>query len=490
MMFLLTFAPKIDKMKLSLPSIKFSWKSEKQPDNNTIELPQELGGGTIERYSPRYLELNVLPSFCGENYLQLFETVPEVFFPINYIASRIAGATFEVKRVKDDSIVYYRKEFNKFLDQPNCLMKFRELVYLHFVYKLTTGNAFMRAAMGEGANAERRWRWCDNFWEMPADHMQVVPNREMTQLFGVASKEELIKAYRLGVGFMAYSDIDPVEIWHDRDGRPSFYNDSNFMMSKSRLSSQQKAISNLIAVYQARNLIYVKQGGLGFIISKKQDPTGTIALTEKEKEAIRSQHDSKYGITGDRLPYGISDVPIDFVRTNLSISELQPFDETLQDAITIAGAYGIPSVLVPRKDQSTFSNQSTAEKTVYTSQIIPLTKRFCQDLTSFLGLEDDGFYIDCCFRDVDCLQDGLKDAEEVKKLLNDRCKMQFLSGIITINDWRAQICEEKLEGEVFDKVIFNMTDEEIEFINRVFNIKSVVENERRNQAPAVQDEGK
>ena len=45
------------------------------------------------------------------------------------------------------------------------------------------------------------------------------------------------------------------------------------------------------------------------------------------------------------------------------------------------------------------------------------------------------------------------------------------------------------KGEVFDKVIFNMTDEEIEFINRVFNIKSVVENERRNQAPTVQDQG-
>ena len=105
-------------------------------------------------------------------------------------------------------------------------------------------------------------------------------------------------------------------------------------------------------------------------------------------------------------------------------------------------------------------------------------------------MEEDGFYLDCCFKDVDCLQDGLKDAEEVKKLLNERCKMQFLSGIITLNDWRAQICEEKLEGEVFDKVIFNMTDEEIEFIKRVFNIKSEKEDERRNQAPAVQDEGK
>lgn len=464
----------------------FARKSEEQPAK-TIDLPKELGGGSVEQYSPRYLELNVLPYFCGENYLSLFESVPEVFFPIHYIASRIAGATFEVKRVKDDSIVFYKKELNKFLDQPNCLMKFRELVYLHFVYKLATGNAFMRAAMGEGANAERRWRWCDNFWEMPAEYMEVVPNRDMTNMFGVANKEELIRAYRLGMGLLAYYDINPVEIWHDRDGRPSFYNDSNFMKSKSRLASQQKAISNLIAVYQARNLIYVKQGGLGFIISKKQDPTGTIALTEKEKESIRSQHDSRYGITGDRLPYGISDVPIDFVRTNLSIAELEPFDETLQDAITIAGAYGIPSVLVPRKDQSTFSNQSTAEKTVYSSQIIPLTKRFCQDLTSFLGLEEDGFYIDCCFKNVDCLQEGLKDAEEVKKMLNERCKMQFLSGIITINDWRAQICEEKLEGEVFDKVMFNMTDEEIEFINRVFNIKKSENDERRNQAPAVQN---
>ncbi|MBO4549766.1 MAG: phage portal protein [Bacteroidaceae bacterium] len=478
-------------MKLAT-SIKklFVSKSEGQTDNEKITLPAELGGETIEKWSPRWIELNVLPSLCGEDFIELFESVPEVFFPINFIASRIAGATFEVKRVKDDSIVYYKKELNKFLDQPNCLMKFRELVYLHFVYKLATGNAFLRAAGGEGINTDRRWRWCDNFWELPADFMEIVPNRDMSQLFGIAKKEDLIKAYRLQLGMYAYRDINPDEIWHDRDGGPSFYGDSRFMKSKSRLLSQKKAVSNLLAVYQARNLIYVKQGGLGFIISKKQDPTGTIALTEKEKKAIIEQHNGKYGITGDRLPYGISDVPIDFVRTNLSISELQPFDETLQDAITIAGAYGIPSVLVPRKDQSTFSNQSTAEKAVYSSQIIPMTKRFCQDLTSFLGLEEDGLYLDCCFRDVDCLQDGLKDAEEVKKMLNERCKMQFLCGVITINDWRAQICEEKLEGEVFDKVMFNMTDEEIAFINRVFNIKSEIEDERRNQAPSVQDEGK
>ena len=467
----------------------FARKSETQPANRTIELPAELGGGTIEKYSPRYFELNVLPYFCGENFLQLFESVPEVFFPINYIASRIAGATFEVKRVKDDSIVYYRKEFNKFLDQPNCLMKFRELVYLHFVYKLATGNAFMRAAMGDGVNPERRWRWCDNFWEMPADHMRVVPNRDMSQMFGVASKEELIKAYRIEYGMMAYSDIDPAEIWHDRDGRPSFYADSQFMMSKSRLASQQKAISNLIAVYQARNLIYVKQGGLGFIVSRKQDTTGTIALTEKEKEQIRSQHDSRYGITGDRLPYGISDVPIDFVRTNLSISELQPFDETLQDAITIAGAYGIPSVLVPRKDQSTFSNQATAEKTVYASVVIPMAKDFCRSFGNFIGLDKSGLYLDVDFSDVDCMQDGLKTEEEVKKMVNERCRQQFLDGLITLNDWRGQIGEANIEEKVnplFSKLKFDMTDEELEIVNRIIlNQQTPNNNDREDEKPGV-----
>lgn len=472
----------------------FAKKSD-ESSTDLVAVPQQLLNGKpvefgyIERYSPKYIELNVLPYFCGENFLQLFESIPEVFFPINFIARRIAGATFEVKRVKDDSIVFYKKELNQFLDEPNCLMKFREMVYLHFVYKLATGNAFMRAAMGEHVNPDRRWRWCDNYWEMPAEHMQIVPKRGNVPLFGIASKEELIEAYRLDFGYNSMYDINPDEIWHDRDGRPSFFNDSSFMMSKSRLYSQQKAMSNLIAVYQARNLIYVKQGGLGFIVSKKSDVTGTVALNEKEKKAIVDQYNGKYGITGDRLPYGISDVPIDFVRTNLSISELQPFDETLQDAITIAGAFGIPSVLVPRKDQSTFSNQSTAEKSVYDSEIIPMTKRFCQDLTSFLGLEDDGFYIDCCFKHVDCLQEGLKEAEEVKTLTNNRCKMQFLSGIITLNDWRAQICEDKKDIPLFDKIIFEMTPEEVELVNRVFNTKSVVEDERRSQAPTVQNEG-
>ena len=99
-------------------------------------------------------------------------------------------------------------------------------------------------------------------------------------------------------------------------------------------------------------------------------------MEPKEKREIEDYLDKSYGLGEGQRPIGVTDVPLSFVRTNLSISELQPFEETLQDAITIAGVYGIPDVLVPRKDHSTFNNQANAEKTAYCGVIIPMAQKF------------------------------------------------------------------------------------------------------------------
>ena len=153
-------------------------------------------------------------------------------------------------------------------------------------------------------------------------------------------------------------------------------------------------------------MIFLKRGALGFVVAEKKDETGTVALESNEKDELREQINSKYGVGEGQSPWAVTDIPVNFIRTNLSIQELQPFDETLEDAIKIASVFGIPSVLVPRKDQSTFSNQDTAEKSVYTSVIIPAAKRFCEALTIFLGLDQKGLYLDCDFSDVACLQVG------------------------------------------------------------------------------------
>ncbi len=418
----------------------------------------------------------VHPTVVGNNFIELYKTVAEVFWPIDFIAKRISEAHFDLKRTKDDSIVWCnRLGADTILKRPNPIMTWREIVYQHFVYKLATGNAFFRAAMPGNITADAvKFRWCSNYWELPAHLVHVKPMEHSygVPVFGIADIEEIIKGYTLNINEYSGLTIPYYQIWHDRDGIPELTRGYGYMKSDSRLLSVKKAIANLIAVYEARNVIYVKRGGLGFIVAEKKDETGTLALDPDEKRELRKEIDGRYGVGEGKSPWGVTDIPISFVRTNLSISELQPFDETLEDAIKIAAVYGIPSVLVPRKDQSTFSNQDTAEKSVYTSVIIPAAKRFCEALTAFLGLEDKDLYLDCDFSDVACLQVGLKEKEEVNKLVNERCKAQFDNGLISINDWRSQIHTDALEGEIFDKTKFEMTPEEIAKVDSVIKAQS------------------
>ena len=460
----------------------------------------------------------VHPSVVDNNFLKMFETIPEVFWPIDFVAKRISEAHFDLKRVKDDSIVWCNRiNADRILKQPNPVMTWREVVYQHFVYKLCTGNAFFRAAMADTISPDApKFQWSSNFWELPAQYVHVIPQTYSygIPVYGIAELDELIKGYKLDVNGYSGLLIPTHQIWHDRDGVPECLDGSNFMKAKSRLLSVKKPIANLLAVYEARNVLYLKRGALGFIVAERKDETGTIALEPEEKKNLRDEINGKYGVNEGQSPIAITDIPVSFVKTSSSLSEMMPFEETLEDAIKIASIFGIPAVLVPRKDQSTFSNQDTAEKSVYTSTIIPAAKRFCEALTQFLGLEQKGLYLDCDFSDVACLQVGLKEAEEVKKLVNERCLAQFNNGLISINDWRAQIHEDALDGEIFSKVKFEMTPDEIAKVDSVIKSQASTiqintgsnanennkpnnnnkpstgeEDERNNEEPSVRNEG-
>lgn len=420
----------------------------------------------------------VHPTVVGNNFLEMFKTIPEVFWPIDYIAKRISEAHYDLKRIKDDSLVWCnRLNVDQILKEPNPVMSWREIVYQHFVYKLATGNAFLRAAMADTFTADAlKCQYCSNYWELPAHKVSVVPMEYGygVPIFGIATKEELIQGYKLEME--PYHDliIPYYQVWHDRDGMPEFTKRKTFMKADSRLLSSKRPIANLIAVYEARNVIYVKRGGLGFIVAQKQDDTGTIALDPKEKKELRKEIEGNYGVGEGKSPYGVTDIPINFVRTNLSIQELMPFEETLEDAIKIAGAFGIPAVLVPRKDQATFSNQESAEQSVYYATIIPAAKAFCQSLTTFLGLDQKGYYLDCDFSDVACLQVGQKDKETVKNLAFDRGLKAFNAGLCTLDDIRAIMHEDAKADEIplFGKLKFEMTPEELETVNKIITTQT------------------
>jgi len=434
-------------------------------------------------------EIVATPYVANANFITLFNTVPEVAWPVNYIASRAAGAKYVLKKFKDDTVVWNNDTINRLLVKPNAFESWYRTLWKHFAYKLVTGNSFIKAAMSDAfAGAKTLYKWCDRYVTLEEPYVTIEYKRQMGDIYGVSDIVDVVKCYYHDYGTFTRRAIAPQCVFRDVDDTFGFYN-GDPLRAKSRLMSVLKAISNLIAVYEARNVIYVKRGGLGWLVSEMSDEMGSRALTSAEKKQILEEADKMYGLGSGKYPYGISDVKMNFVRTNLSIADLQPFDETLADAVIIAGIYGIPPVLIPRKDQSTYANQANAEKAVYSSVIIPLVQRFCQEFTHFLGLDQDGLYLDADFSDVDCLQTGKKEEQEVNRLISDRCKIEFESALITLNDWRAQQGYERVEDPLYDKLVSEMTPEDIERVKLFTNPKPQQEDEGEISAPTVQDEG-
>lgn len=452
---------------------------------------ETVGSSNAEREAHvlRLVEQIARPYVANSNFVTLCNTVPEVAWPVNYIASRAAGAKYVLKRFKDDTVVWDNETVNKIMTQPNAFDTWYRMLWKHFAYKLVTGNSYIKAAMSDAfAGATTLYKWCDRYVTLEEPWVQIEYKSNMGDIYGVAEIDDVIRCYYHNDSYKR-KPIDPHCVFHDLDDSFGMVA-SNPLVAKSRLTAALKAISNLIAVYEARNVIYVKRGGLGWLVSDAKDEMGTRAMTRDEKKEVLEQAQSMYGLENGKYPYGISDVKLSFVRTNLSISDLQPFDETLADAVVIAGIYGIPPVLIPRKDQSTYSNMATAEKAVYSSVIIPMVQRFCSEFTHFLGLDQDGMYIDADFSTVDCLQTGKKEEQEVHRAIADRCKIEFESGIISLNDWRAQQGYERVEDPVYDKLVPDMTPEEIERVKKFTNNTQKVQGDEGNlSAPQLQNEG-
>lgn len=398
----------------------------------------------IDRYLGAFHSIN-----ATRNYITLFHTMSELQFPIRAITDRILNAEFYLKEYDTDSIIWNNDQINKFLSKPNALDTFDDLITKFVSYYLICGQSFLYSALPDslsGMKAER-WKWCDNYHVLPADCVEMeYPFR--AKIFSTLQKDEIIKDYRLisGMGNEVYT---PDNILHLRDVNMMF--DPDYLKGRSRLSSLDYPLSNLCAVYEARNVIYVKRGAIGAISSGKTDSAGTVALTKGEKKDLEEEFQKDYGLRGDKSQYILSNVPITFTRFNMSIEELQPFDETLADEVAIAGAYNIPACLIPRKDMSTYNNQDIAEKSLYNNTIIPLTNKILSQLNSFLGLHQNkgGMYLFADFSKIPCLQTNKKDNAETDSKNTSTALVQYKCGACTKNQMRIKMGCDPVDGEDF-----------------------------------------
>lgn len=361
----------------------------------------------------------VIPEkLTNKNAFTLANSVSEIFFPVDFYADRISKLRFFIANKSGREV--FSSELNRFVDNRiNPLFSHSDLIYQYVFSLLSDGNVFNYLGVPsiyKNINPSTIERW-----DVLQPNMVMIDENTNLSILNLSNWNEAIKrAYYDEGGYQRKEiEIEKLSIHNYGLKRKS----DSLILSQSPLWNANKSIDTLLSVYSARYNVYVNNGAAGYL-AKKQNTSGasfeTSLMDGNKRDEILKDINERNGLTGKRNLWGISGVPIEFVKTLATISELMPFDETLEDSIKIASVFQIPPVLVPRKDQSTFDNQANAEKNVWENGLLAMAKTVCENLTKMFGLGKYGNQI-------------MFDASNVSVLLQNQSEKEDLTAKQIVN---------------------------------------------------------
>lgn len=422
-------------------------------------------------------------AYGRDNFINLFYLLPEIFAPVNEIASRVADAVWQLRKEWNDEVDYGNKTFNRLFSQPNPMMSFKQLVWQACCYELLTGAniEYFNKPPTLANDYENILSW----WNLPINKL-FIEKKQGVDVYSSTKLNDLIAGYSITEnGRKRDFPIQNVLPFMNHD----LAKGNEVDRFKSPLCGARLAIKNLLPVYEARGVIYIKRGALGFLVSKKSDESGLISLTKSEKEEAQREYSRSYGLMAGQNQVGVAAAPLEFIKTSMSIQELQPFDETLADAVAIYATLKVPRHLVPSKDTSTFANAAADMKSFYGNVIIPMANRYAEAWTTYLNIDRRYIYAD--FSNVAELQEDRKEKAGVDQIKGNVMLQRFTSGVASLNDWLADIGANSVSMEIYDKKIYEMTPEELATVKGIINLKAQStgtpsNNPNSNEKPAIE----
>lgn len=437
---------------------------EKEQDNYEWSLQEPSG------FKERINEL-LYGYYSHQNFIELFYSLPEIFAPVHEIAKRVSDANWQLRKDWNDEIDYKDQDFNRLFSQPNPLVSFKDFVYQAVCYEILTGKQLW--FFNKPTALPDEYKSIVAWWNLPA-HLVTAEAVKGSDPYTATSINDFVKYWKKGTRKFETEKVLPI-------CNLSLSSGTDVNDTKALLLGADKAIKNLIPVYEARGMIYIKRGAMGFLVSNKKDDSGMIALTRAEKKELNKDVNDNYGLTGGKSTVGITNQPVSFVKTSMSISEMQPFDETLADAVAIYKVLRVPRHLVPSKDNSTFANADADMRSFYIDVIIPWAERYAEIWTSYMKLKDFRRYIKPDYSHIGFLQENKKERADVDKTYGDVWKIRWESGACSLNEWITANDGTKGVGPLFDKKLFEMTPEELETIKLFINLKSNANSSTQNE---------
>lgn len=366
---------------------------------------------TTEQYSDAYLTERIgsfaVPDKLTESTaFQLANSVAEIYFPIDYLADRASKLRFYI--ADKNGLEVENTELSRFVTNINPLYSFGELMYQSVFSYLADGNIIQYVRVPESYRNVS----INNITRLDVLQPNLVSLREYTNVseLTATSVTDFIKEARYNS--RTKTMYDPLRVDRLRIFRYDFsQRETSGVLALSPLFKATRSINNLLATYSARYNVYVNNGAAGYL-SKKQSTAGMDAAFG-DRDKILEDLNNRNGLTGNRRLWGVSSVPVEWVNTLVTIKDLLPFEETLEDSIKIAAVFQVPSGLIPRKDQSTFDNQDAQERIVWENTLISLVDTMCDYFTRSLTLDQAGYKIKADYTSVSVLKTNDAQVEQI-----------------------------------------------------------------------------
>ena len=300
--------------------------------------------------------------------ITLLQAIPEFFFPVNAVCSRVMNGVYKLVDA-DGNEITNNKLWNKMINEgPNWQFSFQSFIWHAVMYRNVPGNRYGFAYIPSSLPVKHKN--IEALWLLPSHYVDIRMKMPRPSYLVTLKPEDYIQEYRYNGGD-TMSNIPPEYVVHDIWMKVGDSSDIITGKGVSPFRTAEYPLSNLIAVYSARNVIYVKRGPLGAIVSAASDRTGTVALTPEEKTEAVNDLLNRHGFGRNQSPFAFTNQPIDYKKFGSTIKELEPFKETYASAAALCGILGVPTSLMPKDSEAKFSNLDIAERNLYENVIIP-----------------------------------------------------------------------------------------------------------------------
>ena len=364
-----------------------------------------------------------LVTFSQSNAYDLASTIAEIFIPIDAIAERCSSLRYDIVDVNTKEIVIPQGNLKRLLNNPNPLYRFSDIIHQSIFAELADGNSYVYTKTADSI-VNPTYDNISNIWVLKPNLTQPVLHKQISNPFLMKEVSDLIDYYK--TFFFYEHQIKPRYVLHTAN-----LGITQTGSGLSPLFACEKNINNILAVYQARYNVYAKNGNAG-ILAKAPVGGGGASLQEAidpvTRDTMLKDLQDRNGLIGDKNFIGMSSVPLQFIKTLGTIKELEPFDETLENAIKIAGIFGVNKELIPKKDNATFTNQTIAEKSFWQNVIKAFAYDTAKSLNKIYYLPDNWTFTPN-FTGIEALQEDKKAGLEADGLFIDNLDKLKANGI-------------------------------------------------------------